>query len=230
VRRVVHSRPGSAPRLSQPLSGLLASSSSTALFRAATVPGLPSFRSELSPRKRSRTPLGAAYSPAVIHRRAETRPPGIRYTAVVSPTPALTRSRLDPPRTRVPFQRASSPPGRPGSRVAEPPRSASFTCFEVFVPPASPFAPPRASPGRRPMLSWLSPSTAFSAYASGPHDPPGPGAPRASTLALGHPRTPVSTRRTGTRPSLPAGHPTARTRPGPLTRHAPTLPRARGAQ
>jgi hypothetical protein len=80
------------------------------------------------------------------------------------------------------------------------------------------------------MLSWLSPSTAFSAYASGPRDPPGPGAPRASTLVLGHPRTPASTRRTGTRPSLTAGRPTARTRPGPLTRHAPTLPRARGAQ
>jgi hypothetical protein len=177
VRRVVHSHPGSAPRLSQPLSGLLASSSSTALFRAATVPGLPSFRSEPSPRKRSRTPLGAAYSPAVIHRRAETRPPGFRYTTVVSPTPTLTRSRLDPPRTRVPFQRANSPPGRPGSRAAEPPRSASFTCFEVFVPPASPFAPPRASPRQRPMLSWLSPSTAFSAYASGPHDLSSPGAP-----------------------------------------------------
>jgi hypothetical protein len=132
-------------------------------------------------------------------------------------------------------------PGSPFSEQARLPVAPDPAWRNRLVPPASPASKSssllrvrshrhRVSPGRRPMLSWLCPSTAFSAYASGPHDPPDPGAPRASTLVLGHPRTPVSTRRTGTRPSLPAGHPTARTRPGPLTRHAPTLPRARGAQ
>jgi hypothetical protein len=118
MRRVVRSHLGSALRLSQPLSGLPADSSSTALFRAATVPGLPSFRSELSPRKRSRTSLEAAYSPAVIHRRAEDAPPETRHATPVSPTPAPPCSCLDPPRARAPFRRASPLPGRPGSRAA----------------------------------------------------------------------------------------------------------------
>jgi hypothetical protein len=145
---------------------------------------------------------------------------------VVSPTPTLTRSRLAPPQTRVPFRPASSPPGRPGSRAAEPPRSASFTCFEVLIPPASPFAPRRVSPPRRPMLSWLRPSTAFSAHASGPLDPPGPGhtALRPSpsvTLGL---RSPLEDRRlTSPLRQLPDGG----ARPDPLARHAPTLPKVR---
>jgi len=44
-----HSRLGSALRLSQPLSGFLASSSFAALFHAATVPGIPPFRVFPSP-------------------------------------------------------------------------------------------------------------------------------------------------------------------------------------
>jgi len=34
--------------------------------------------------------------------------------------------------------------------------SPSFTCFEALNPPASPFAPTRVTPRRRPILSWAS--------------------------------------------------------------------------
>jgi hypothetical protein len=65
-----HPRLGSALGFSQPLSGFLATPSSAALFRAATVPGI--LPSELSPR-RDRLPLsGQLGFPAVIHQRAET--------------------------------------------------------------------------------------------------------------------------------------------------------------
>jgi len=55
-----HPRPGSALRLSQPLSGFQASSGFAAMFRAATVPGI--LPSESSPRRERCTPLGAAAS------------------------------------------------------------------------------------------------------------------------------------------------------------------------
>jgi hypothetical protein len=71
MRRAVRSRLGSALRLSQPLSGFLAHPSFVALFRATTVPGIPP--SEFFPSQRSRTPLEAAGSLAVIHRRAVAR-------------------------------------------------------------------------------------------------------------------------------------------------------------
>ena len=68
VKRVVRPRLGSALGFSQPLSGFLAVPSFAALFRAATVPGI--LPSERSPHRDQRTPLEAACSLAVIHRRA----------------------------------------------------------------------------------------------------------------------------------------------------------------
>ena len=56
-------RPGSALRLSQPLSGLLASTSSTALFHAATVPEL--LPSERSPHE-NRARLPAPHAPSQL--------------------------------------------------------------------------------------------------------------------------------------------------------------------
>jgi hypothetical protein len=67
MRWIVPVHRGSALRFSQPLSGFLAHPSVAALFHAATVRGvLPSERCS-SPR--SRAPLGAACSLAVLHRR-----------------------------------------------------------------------------------------------------------------------------------------------------------------
>jgi len=65
--------PGSALRLSQPLSGFLASPGFAALFRAATVREIYSFRA--FPSRESRTPLGAVCSLAVIHQRSWTNSP-----------------------------------------------------------------------------------------------------------------------------------------------------------
>jgi hypothetical protein len=75
MKRAVLSLSGSALRLSQPLSGFLARSSSTALFRAATVPGHLPFRA--FPSQRSCAPLEATGSLAVIH-------PGARVRYVVT--------------------------------------------------------------------------------------------------------------------------------------------------
>jgi len=45
-----------------------------------------------------------------------------------------------------------------GTDSADSFRPASFTHFEAFFPCASPFAPTRVAPSRRPILSWVSAS------------------------------------------------------------------------
>jgi hypothetical protein len=84
------SHPGSARGFSQPLSGLLADPSSTALFRAATTPDHKS--SGRSPRP-GRGPLsGSTSSLAVVHQRALTRRPGL--IACGFPNAHATRTQL----------------------------------------------------------------------------------------------------------------------------------------
>jgi hypothetical protein len=181
------------------------------------------------PLARDRAPLSRPHTPVQsstgVQRRARSRlgiPPWFHR---------LPRSRAVawiPHEPGSPFGERTRLPVAPDPARPRPPRSASFTCFEVLIPPASPFAPPRASPRWRPMLSWSSPFTAFSAHASGPltrSDPlpaldPRPRSPSDSSSARDR------------RPTQPhtAGHPTARARPGPLTDHAPRRPRARDAQ
>jgi hypothetical protein len=56
-----HTHLGSALRFSQPLNGFLARPNFVALFHATTVPGIPPV--EISPREKSRTPLGATLLP-----------------------------------------------------------------------------------------------------------------------------------------------------------------------
>jgi len=95
--------------------------------------------SELSPHRGSPAPLGAACSLAVIHSRAETHRTSpfaarfrrrLRFHAVAW-FPLVTMDFLSTGRSLL--------PGRPGFRAAESPRSASFTCFEAFLPSLSPF-------------------------------------------------------------------------------------------
>lgn len=86
MKRAVRSRSGSALGFSQPPSGFLARPSFAALFRTATVPGIPSL--EPSPRK-DRAPLSRPLCfPDVIHPRAESCCPSALLPPV-SPTPAL---------------------------------------------------------------------------------------------------------------------------------------------
>jgi hypothetical protein len=147
------SRAGSALRLSQPLSGFLASSSSTALFRAATVPErLPP---EPSPR-RSRGPLSRPPAPLRSSTDLPVRPHASRSPRV-SPTPEpLDPVAWLPSRPWAPFPR-----GLP--RLPVPLGCARLTVpdgrlhpLRSVPPPANPFASTQANPRRRPLLSWVS--------------------------------------------------------------------------
>jgi hypothetical protein len=74
-----------------------------------------------------------------------------------------------------PFHEPEDPlPGRPGSKVTEPPCSASFTDFEAFLPLSSPFTRRRVAPPPRPMLSWPSAPPEFVPTPSEPRTPPDP--------------------------------------------------------
>jgi len=155
-RRSSPSRAGSALRFSQPLSGFLASSSSTALFRAATVPGHAlSFRA--FPSLKSWSSLEATSSLAVIHRSCRSdrappdhpwfpRRPGLSAQLPGSPTDhGLPFHVVSPPRFPVLLgcSRLTVPDGQ-----LHPLRS---------VPPSTnPFASSQANPRRRSLLSWTS--------------------------------------------------------------------------
>jgi hypothetical protein len=155
VERVVRPRPGSALGLSQPLSGFLAGSSSTALFHAAAVPGLLS-PSERSPRLESRAPLGTASSLAVLHPRARTHHSGL-FSAVSSDSHARTRSRRPPPSPRSALStRRNALPGRPGPQAVGTAPYRELRRLRSLVPPTSPFVPAWVAPPRKPLLSWSS--------------------------------------------------------------------------
>jgi hypothetical protein len=101
-------------------------SSSTALFHAATVRGLPPFRA--FPSRRTRTPLKAALLPCSYPPCRGNAPPATLSPAV-SPTPTLlTQSPGSPTNYGSPFHESEGPlPGRPGSPTEGSP-----------LPPASP--------------------------------------------------------------------------------------------
>jgi hypothetical protein len=95
MKRAVHPRLGSTLRLSQPLSGFLASQSFAALFRAATVPGtslqsVPLVRIASVSRRRL-APLSLS-----THLPWRT---AFALSPLVSPTPTLSRDCLVPPAT-----------------------------------------------------------------------------------------------------------------------------------
>jgi hypothetical protein len=155
LERAVRSRSGSALGLSQPLSGFLAGSSSTALFHAAAVPGLLS-PSERSPRLESRTPLRAASFLAVVHPRAKTHHSWL-FSAVSSDSHARTRSRRPPPSPRHALStHRSALPGRPGPRAVGTAPYRELRRLRSLVPPTSPFVPAWVAPPREPLLSWSS--------------------------------------------------------------------------
>jgi hypothetical protein len=117
-----------------------------------TVPGIPPFR--VFPSQEiayaSRRSLASLWSSSGVPRRT-TR---VRSPAV-SPTSTPSRSCLVPPPAMSSlFTHRSTLPGCPGSRAAEPSRSASITHFEASIPPASPFATGSSFPfptGRYPL-------------------------------------------------------------------------------
>lgn len=151
--------------------------------------GLSSFRD--FPSRESRTPLGAASSPAVIHRRLETNRP--HPSAPISSTPTLARSRLSPPDAYGALSTGRNPlPGRRGHEQPKPPRTASFTRFEALLlsrvrsrHAELPRRNGRSSPG---LNAPLKPSPS----SPRPSDPPRPRGPEHAH----HPKDPGTTRRT----------------------------------
>jgi hypothetical protein len=158
----VQLHPGSALRLSQPLSGFLAGPSSVALFHATTVPGI--LPSEHFPHKDrgplSRPPAPLQLSTSVL-KCAGARPFASGFTDVH----AFTRLPGSPddygrpfhrprPASRLPRVRAQRnhivPPASPTSRLSSP-------CETVPVTPGCPSAPGRDSRGFLPLRSFLPP-------------------------------------------------------------------------
>jgi hypothetical protein len=161
-----HVRPGSTLRLSQPLSGFVASSGCAALFRAATVRGVSP--SEVSPR-RNRAPLSRpACSLVVIHRRAKTHPSEPyhrRFHRRPRPRAQLPGFADD---YEVPFRTP-----RRASRSLQVRASGTVSFRQLHPlrsvdPPASPCARHRVASERRSILSWV--------FASLEHSPPHLGA------------------------------------------------------
>jgi hypothetical protein len=138
-----HSRPGAAPRFSQPLSG----------FSKLEFHGLVSCRNRswaspfrAFPSQRSCTPLEATGSPAVIHRRAGQLV-SAALSPPVSPTPALlTQLPGSPGGYGLPFHES-----RPASRLPWAPDVCrpfrQLHPLRSFPPPVSPFAPSPGFPG-----------------------------------------------------------------------------------
>jgi hypothetical protein len=154
MKWVVQAHFGSALRLSQPLSGFLAHPDSTALLRAAAVPGIPPFR--VFPSQESRTPLGATCSLAVVHERAGTRLPGPCYRRFRRLPRSHAQSSDSPDGYGLPFahpRARSRSPWTPSGRTVP---FHPLRRLRSLRPPASPFAPARVAPNRRPMLSWVS--------------------------------------------------------------------------
>jgi hypothetical protein len=162
-----HLRLGSALRLSQPLSGFLASASFVALFHATASSWDPPFR--VFPSQRARTPLEAACSLAVIHQRSETHRP-TSYRPRFRRRPRFHAVAWFPRELWAPFpQTECLLPGCPGSRTVKRTHPASFTCFGALFPLrirsySAQVAPNRAAD----TLLGFSPSRAFALRASDP--------------------------------------------------------------
>ena len=147
------SHSGSALRFSQPLSGFLASSSSTALFRAATVPGGPP--SELSPRS-DRVPLSRPLAPSQLSTSVPGCAPARPFASCFPDAHACTQLPGSPVDYGIPFHRPLGlasrfpwvPLGTHSFPVASPTSELCSPCESVRSAPAN--------RERRPLLSWSS--------------------------------------------------------------------------
>jgi len=157
---------------------LLRRPSSTALFHAATVPGLSPFRAFPSPR--SRAPFEVAFAPLQLSTVPGDASPAT-LSPPVSPTPTFERSRLDPPRT----MNSLSTRSKPRFPVALGHRQRSHLLCQLHLlrsldPSLSPFALTRASPSRvADALLVLCPSRDSYPPSLGSSNPPEPSQARA---------------------------------------------------
>jgi len=162
-----------------PLAGFLNLSAGSWLTRASWpcfVPQPswdPPFR--VFPSQKSRTPLGATCSPAVLHQHSVTHSPGSYHHRFRRLPRSHTRSPGSPGDCELPFGSSEdSPPGHPGLRTAEPSRPTSFVYSEALFllrvrsrRTRLPCHDGRYSPGLLPLQNFLRPRL-------GPSNPPGP--------------------------------------------------------
>jgi hypothetical protein len=86
------------------------------------------------PSQRARTPLEAT-TPLQLSTRVQERTARDFVTASFADAHAFTQLPGSPDDYRLPFRKLDcSLPGCPESQAVKPPHSASFTCFEVFLP------------------------------------------------------------------------------------------------
>jgi hypothetical protein len=145
-----------------PLSGFLAGPSFAALFHAATVRGI--LPSECSPH-RNRAPLSGPPAPLRLSTNVLERSFPDLIAAGFPDSHAFDAVAWLPRRLWAPFSRAETrfPVTLGPSRRTTPFRQ--LHPLRSLDPPASPFAPTRVAPSRRPILSWvcaslkISPST-----------------------------------------------------------------------
>jgi len=149
---------GSALGFFEPLSGFLADLSFAALFRAATVPGIPP--PELFPHE-DRGALSSPPAPLQLSTDVRRRVV-LRRSSLVSPTSTLSRGCLAPPATMDFFSTDQGPlPSRPGLCAASSSRSARFTYFEASSPREFATIVFGLPLGRWPLLSWCLPLRSF---------------------------------------------------------------------
>jgi len=172
VKRAVYPRLSSARRLSQPLSGFPASSSSTALFRAATVPGLLLQSFPLTGIAR---PSRGHIAPLWLSTSVQER------TARVLIAASFTDSRTFGAQSPGSLNGYGSPFHEPKPASWSPWVTNSGTTpfrqlhpLRSLDPPASPFAPLRVTPERRSILSWFSAPPETIRPDPGPSNPPRP--------------------------------------------------------
>jgi hypothetical protein len=168
---IVRPHIGSALRFSQPLSGFLADPSFVALFHAINRSWDPPFRA--FPSRRSRTPLGAAGSLAVIHRRAWTRRAS-SFASGFTDVHAFTRLPGSPDDYGLPFR---APRRTSRSSWTPPDGTALFRQLHLlrsFLPFARPFLQRWVAPPPQAVALGFLPLRSFAPPTPRILDPPGP--------------------------------------------------------
>jgi hypothetical protein len=154
VEQAVTPALGSAPGFFQPLSGFLASPSSTALFHAVTVPELSP--SELSPRE-GRVPLSRPLAPLRLSTEVQKRVVAGLIASGFTDFHAFAQSPGSPRDYGFPFcmpKPASRSPWTADGGIAPYPR---LHPLRSVYPSTSPFAKTRVTPSLRPILSRFLP-------------------------------------------------------------------------
>jgi hypothetical protein len=118
------------------------------------------------PLSKKRAPLSRPPAPLWLSTNVLGRTSRVLVTASFTDSHAFTQLPGSPDGYGFPFHPSEDVlPGRPGSRAAEPSRSASFTHFGAFFLFVSPFSPAQVASSRLSLLSWTSSPLELSPFA-----------------------------------------------------------------